>query len=101
MVIDGLPDTVGESFLTRVDAADLPLQVREFLHHLRDEVGLAEVRRLAGLAGVGPYFRTDRRRDLFDAARLLRIVADLRVELEVRTLLETLRQRGLACDAPQ
>ena len=91
VVVNGLPHFVGIAFFARVDAADLSLQIGELLHHLRDEIGLAELR-----GGVDVRMIGDRLRDGDDSVALLAIVAELLLKLQMRELLEPLFEFFLA-----
>ena len=119
VIVDRLPNIGRITFFAGVDAADLSLQIGEFLHHLRDQIGLAELRRdqcsaaalcgAAALGGVSVRFRRrgrrryidrryvqDLRGDGGDALRLLEVVAELLLKLQVRELVEALLELLLA-----
>ena len=83
MIVDRLPHFVGIALFARVNAADLSLQIGELLHHLGDEIGLAEPR-----GGIDVRVIEDRVRDRGDAFRLLAIVAELLLKLQVLELFE-------------
>jgi len=98
VVVDRLPHALGKSFFTGVDAADLPLQVGELLHHLRDEIGLTEVRRLACVGGFDPRLFADRRGDRFDALGLSRCNCRAPRGTGGATVFEAIGQPRLAVD---
>src|SRR5581483_7286258 len=91
LIVDRLPDGLGISLFPRVDAADLALQIRELLHHFGDEVGLAEAR-----GGQRIFVAAKVADDALDALRLLRIVAELLLELEMLELFEAIGELPLA-----
>ncbi len=93
VIVDRLPHAVGLSFLARVDAADLSLQIGELLHHLGDEIGFAQSSGRDDIAVIDFQLRTDRRGDPLDPFRLLQVVAELFLELQMGELLETVGER--------
>ena len=80
------------TFFSRVDPADLALQIGELLHHLRHEIGFAEMCRGENVLGLDACGLANRAGDGLDAPRLLEVIAELLLELQVGQLFEALLQ---------
>src|SRR5881296_3982587 len=76
MIVNCLPHTFRVSLLARVNAADLSLQVGEFLDHFCDQIGLAQMRGGQRVRRIDTQMRADRSRDRLDALRFLEVVAE-------------------------